>query len=338
MKDRLFGGLNTRSRAGLLVMAAFLTIAPALLDGYLLSVLLITLYFAYVGQAWNLMMGYAGQLSLGHSLYVGIGGYAAGALFVHFGLPPLAGLVLGIVIAVAMGVFIGALAFRFGIGGVYFALLTIAFAEFTRILIEHLDFLGGTAGMFLPVENRDQNDLWNLRGEPAMFYYVILALAVGGLALNRALIKSKLGYYWLAIREDQDAAQALGVNVFRYKIIAVALSAALTSVGGVVLAFYYNNLFPHNVLSMHKSIEIILAPIIGGLGTLMGPIVGAFILTPLGELMTLAVESLGIQIAGVKQIFYGVILLLIIRFLPGGVWPAVADKLGFVEKEGGKDG
>ncbi len=317
-----------RAATGLAVLGAALLVAPLLVDDYLLSVILITLYFAFVGQAWNLMMGYAGQLSLGHALYVGLGGYAAAAFFVHFGLTPWAGMVIGILVAAAFAAGIGLLAFRFGIGGVYFALLTIAVAEFTRILFEHFEWVGATGGFFLPVENREINDLLMLRGSPAMFYYVILAMTVGLFLANVALIRSRMGYYWMAIREDQDAAQALGINTFRYKMMAVVLSASLTALGGVFLAFYNNNLFPIDAFGIHRSIEIILAPIIGGLGTLFGPILGAFILTPLGEVLTWALDQLGVQMAGVKHLFYGLVLLVIIRSLPGGVWPWFARRLG----------
>ena len=328
MMQRMFEGLPKRGLALLGLLFLSLLVAPAVVDAYTMSVILITLYFAYVGQAWNLMMGYAGQLSLGHTLYVGLGAYTSAALFVHFGLSPVIGLFVGMAIAIAAGTIIGSLAFRFGIGGVYFALLTIAFAEFTRIIFQHWEWVGAMAGLFLPVENRDGNDLLNLRGSPTMFYYIILFLCFTALAIIRLLMRSRLGYYWLAIREDQEAAQAVGINTFRYKIIAVAISAALTSVGGVFIAFYYNNLFPQDAFGMHRSIELILAPIIGGMGTLFGPILGAFILTPLGEGLTILMDQLGIQAPGVKQLFYGVILLIIIRFVPGGVWPLISKMIG----------
>jgi branched-chain amino acid transport system permease protein len=310
--------------AGLALLAA-----PFVVDAYVLSVLILCLYFAYTGQAWNIMMGFAGQLSLGHSLYVGVGAYAAAALFVHFGVNPWVGAFAAIVICTVLGLIVGFLAFRFGIAGVYFAILTIAFAEFTRIGFDHWTWLGGSGGFFLPVKERGVTDLVSLRGPPMMFYYLMLALTVGALALSRWLLASRLGYYWRAIRENEDAAQALGIDTFRYKMAAVGLSAAMTSLAGVFFAFYYNNLFPEQIFSMGRSIEIILGPIIGGLGTLAGPIVGAFVLTPLADGMTELMELLGIDTPGVKQVFYGVCLLLVVVFLPHGIWPAIARKLGF---------
>jgi len=291
-------------------------------------VLVVVLTFAYLGQAWNIMMGFAGQLSLGHTLYLGLGAYASGALFALFGVPALIGMLAGVAAAVLAGAAVGALGFRFGVKGVYFALLTIAFAEFTRILFQHLPALGGTGGLFLPVDQRSGVNLLWLRGSPEMFYYLILAMTAGLFLLCRALLHRPIGYRWLAVREDQDAAQALGIDVFRTKLLAVALSAGLTALGGVFFAFYYNALFPDQAFGMSRSIEIILAPIVGGLGTLFGPILGAIILTPLGEAITWGTDALGFKAAGVKQLFYGVSLLAIIKFLPNGVWPPLRRALG----------
>jgi branched-chain amino acid transport system permease protein len=274
------------------------------------------------------MMGFAGQLSLGHSLYVGLGAYAAAALFTKFGVGPWAGMWLAMALCVAAGVVIGLLAFRFGISGVYFALLTIAFAEFTRIGFDHIGWLGGPGGLFLKVEGRKAFDLANLRGGQTMFYYVMLALAAGAFALCAWLLRSRAGYYWRAIREDEEAARALGINTFRWKLLAVAISAAMTSLAGVFFAFYYNNLFPEQIFHINQSIEIILGPIVGGIGTLFGPILGAAMLTVLADALNNLVAAMGWDIPGVKQVFYGVILLLVVVFVPNGIWPPLAKRLG----------
>jgi len=309
------------------IFAALLVAFPAFAGNYLLSVATLILYFAYTGQAWNVMMGFAGQLSLGHALYVGVGGYTAGAIFYHWGIGPWAGLWVAMALCVALGVIIGFLAFRFGISGVYFALLTIAFAEFTRIGFDHLDWTGGPGGLFLKVAQRDTWDVANFRGPPLMYYYTILSLTVFAFLLCFFLLKSKAGYYWQAIRENEEAAQALGINTFRWKMLAVALSAAMTSVSGVFYAFYYNNLFPEQVFSIGRSIEIILGPVIGGVGTLFGPILGAVVLTVLSDSLTELLAAIGWEIPGIKQVFYGVVLLAVVMFLPNGIWPAVAKRL-----------
>jgi branched-chain amino acid transport system permease protein len=303
--------------------------APLLADRYVVSVLIMIFYFVIVGQAWNLMMGFAGQLSLGHALYVGLGGYAAALLFVKFGIGPWLGVFAAMAVAALFGAVIGWLAFRFGIEGVYFALLTIAFAEFTRLGFDHFDYAGASGGLFLRVADEEW---WNLRGGPLLFYYLGLILAAGALILVAWLRRTRLGYQWLAVREDQEAARSLGINVFRAKMIAVVISAAMTAVGGVFLAFYSNNLFPSRMFDISRSIELILAPVVGGLGTVFGPAVGAFILTPLGEALVAMTDKLGINAPGAKAVFYGLALMLIIVLRPAGVWPWLARVLRLTER------
>jgi branched-chain amino acid transport system permease protein len=311
----------------LAILGVILVALPFMVGNYALSVATLILYFAYTGQAWNVMMGFAGQLSLGHALYVGVGAYAAGALFFHYGVGPWVGLWLAILLCVALGLLIGFLAFRFAISGVYFALLTIAFAEFTRIGFDHLDWTGGPGGMFLRVAQRDTWDLANFRGPPLMYYYAILALTAGAFLACFLLLRSKAGYYWQAIRENEEAAQALGINSFRWKMLAVAISSAMTAVSGVFFAFYYNNLFPEQIFHISRSIEIILGPVIGGVGTLFGPVLGAAVLTLLSDGITEALATLGWEIPGIKQVFYGLVLLAVVMFLPHGIWPTLARKL-----------
>jgi branched-chain amino acid transport system permease protein len=323
----VFAGASGRAWVLLAILLAVLCAAPWLAGDYLLTVLITILYLAYVGQAWNVMMGFAGQLSLGHAIYVGLGAYSAAVLYVDFGIPPWIGMFAAIAIAAACGALIGYLAFRFGVGGVYFAILTIAFAEFARIGFDHFGWVGGSAGFFLPVANYARNDLWNLRGNPTMFYYVMLALTAAAFALCHVLLRSRTGYYWQAIREDEEAARSLGINTFRYKLIAVVISGSMTALAGVFFAFYYNNLFPEQVFHISRSIEIILGPIIGGIGAPFGPIVGAFLLTGASELMQNVLIAIGLDVPGAKQVFYGVALLLIIIVLPGGVWPWLAARL-----------
>jgi branched-chain amino acid transport system permease protein len=321
-----------RASAALAFLAVLLLVFPWLTGPYALSIATLILYFAYTGQAWNVMMGFAGQLSLGHALYVGVGGYVAGALFFHYGIGPWLGLWLAILACVLVGLVIGFLAFRFGISGVYFALLTIAFAEFTRIGFDHLDWTGGPGGMFLKVAQRDAWDLLNFRGPPIMYYYAILFLTIFAFLLCGWMLKSKAGYYWQAIRENEEAAQALGINTFRWKMLAVAISSAMTAVSGVFFAFYYNNLFPEQIFGINRSIELILGPIIGGVGTLFGPILGAAVLTLLSDGITEGLALMGWEIPGIKQVFYGLVLLAVVMFLPNGIWPTIAGRLGLGRK------
>jgi len=327
MMDLLLHGVPRHALALLGLVLAALIAAPWFANDYLLTVLIVILYFAYTGIAWNVMMGFAGQLSLGHALYVGLGAYASAALYVHFGIGPWVSMPVAIFISVASGVVIGFLAFRFGVAGVYFAILTIAFCEFARVGFDHFGWVSGSSGLFLPVSNYTRNDLINLRGQPVMFYYVILALTAVAFVLCHLLLRSRVGYFWQAIREDEIAARSLGINTFRYKMIAIAISSGMTAPAGVFYAFYYNNLFPEQTFHILRSIEIILGPIIGGVGTLFGPIIGAFLITGLAEVLQEFLTAYGLDIPGVKRVFYGVCLLLVIMALPHGIWPPLARLL-----------
>lgn len=330
----LFEGITARGWL-LLALASILALTvPLYASDYVITVLIVIFYFAYAGQAWNIMMGFAGQLSLGHALYVGLGAYAAAALYVHFGIGPWIGMFASIIISSLVAVVLGYLAFRFGVGGVYFAILTIAFAEFARIGFDHFKWVNASSGLFLPVTQYATDNLWTLRGSPKMFYYVIFVMMTLALIVCRALLRSRLGYYWQAIREDELAAQSLGINVFRCKVYAVVISAAMTSIAGVFFAFFYNNLFPEQAFNIARSLEIILGPIIGGIGTLIGPIIGAFILTIFSESTTELLNAFGITVPGAKQICYGIVLLIVIVLMPHGIWPPIARALGLSQKSG----
>jgi branched-chain amino acid transport system permease protein len=326
--ERLAGGVPRRSILLLAALFVALLAAPWIFNDYLVTVLIVILYLAFTGQAWNVMMGFAGQLSLGNALYAGLGAYIAAALFTRFGIGPWLGFLAAMPVAAACGAAIGFLAFRFGVAGVYFAILTIACAEFARIGFDHLDVFNASAGLFLPVAQYAHNDLWHLRGDPTMFYYVILAATVVAFVLCRMLLKSRVGFYWLAIREDEQAARAAGIDTFRYKMYAVTISAAITSFAGVFYAFFYNNLFPEQVFNISRSIEMMLGPIIGGIGTLFGPILGAFVLTGLAETLDTAMGAFGLDLPGAKQVLYGICLLIVVVALPEGIWPWLSRRLG----------
>jgi branched-chain amino acid transport system permease protein len=326
-------GASRRAAVLLGLLAVGFLVAPLFASDYLLTVMIELLYFAFVGQAWNVMMGFAGQLSLGHALYVGLGAYTAAALYVHYGIGPWIGLLVAMPLAALAGAFVGFLAFRFRVAGVYFAILTIAFAEFARIGFDHLGFTNGAAGLFLPVAQYARNDLWHLRGHPAMFYYVMLAATGVAFLICRTLLKSRIGYFWLAIREDEEAARATGIDTFRYKMYAVVISAGMTSFAGVFYAFYYNNLFPEQVFNIARSIELILAPMVGGIGTLFGPIAGTFVLETLSEGLRSLLAFVGIDVPGIKQVFFGVVLLAVVIGMPEGVWPWLARRLNLTGRK-----
>jgi len=332
MIARLVGDTPRRSLVLLAAFVAVLLVAPVFIGDYLLTTLIIILYFAYLGQAWNIMMGFAGYLSLGHALFVGLGAYTAASLYVHFGVAPWLGLLVAIPIAMIAAAIIGFLAFRFRVAGVYFAILTIAFAECARVGFDHFTWVSASSGLFLPVKQYTSNDLWNLRGSPRMFYYVMLAAAAAAFVICTALLRSRMGYFWLAIREDEQAARATGINTFKYKMIAAVISGGMSAFAGVFFAFFYNNLFPEQVFNIGRSIEIILAPLVGGVGTLFGPIIGSLLLQGLSESLHALLVSVGIDVPGVKQVFYGIVLLFVVIWLPEGIWPPIARRLGLSER------
>jgi len=316
-------------RAILLLLGVFglLMALPFWASPYAISLATLFLFFAYAGQAWNIMMGFAGLLSLGHALYLGVGAYTVAALYDHFTIGPWLGLWVALALCGSLAAALAALAFRYRVSGVYFALLTIACAEFARIGFDHFTWVGGSGGLFLKVVESDRLDLLNLRGPPAMFYYLMLFFTAAALCLSALLLRSRAGYYWQAIREDEDAAAALGVNTFRWKMLAVIISGAMTALAGMFSAFYYSNLFPEQLFHISRSIEIILGPMLGGIGTLFGPIIGAALLTVLSDGATELVAALGWDVPGVKQLVYGVVLFAIVAFMPQGAWPALARKL-----------
>jgi branched-chain amino acid transport system permease protein len=316
-----------------ILFTGLMALLPLGLSDFHLSVLGLVFLYAIVGIAWNLMMGYAGQLSLGHALYFGIGAYIVAVLSERFGITPWIGMVAAFGAGASLGIAIGAIGFRFAVRGVYFALLTIAFAELARILFEHWDGIGKTAGFFLSALTPRNQPLLSLRGGAQFFYYALLTTMIAAWALSMWLVKGRLGYMWRAIREDEAAARALGVEAFRVKLVAVAVSGGMTAVAGGWFALVNGSLFPDSVLGMRLSIDLIVAPIVGGLGTLFGPILGAFIVVPLNELSRDISQGAGIN--GLNLLIYGALLLGVVLLAPHGCWPWIARKLGLADRDGG---
>jgi branched-chain amino acid transport system permease protein len=303
-------------RLYLLLAAVFviLMLLPLFLDNYALGIFVMIFFWAYVGQSWNVLTGYTGHISLGHALYVGIGAYATTFLAQTFGLTPWVGMFLGGLIAVAIALFLGFLGFRFGLRGVYFVIMTIAFAELTRLAVSHIEALGSFTGIFLDFNPSFYN--FQFRGN-IPYYYISLGFVVASLIAVRILEVSKVGRFIVAIREDEEAAQALGVNTFKYNMIAIAISAFMTSLAGAFYANYIFYLHPNTLFGMSMSIELILRPIIGGLGTLFGPVIGSIILTPLSEISRAYFAKGGLE--GLHLILYGVVAILVVLFMPKGI-------------------
>jgi branched-chain amino acid transport system permease protein len=299
------------------VMAAL----PRFADPFLVTVGSLVFMYAYLGIAWNLMFGFAGQLSIGHALFFGIGAYVAAILSDRYSINAWLSVAFGAAICSAVGALIAALGFRFSVRGVYFALLTVAAAEFVRIWFENWSFIGASGGYFMQVRG-EQSSLITLRGDSDFFYNAFLSMAFIAFVIQYFLMRSRYGYYWRAIRDDEDTARAVGVPALRMKVLVVVISAAMTSVGGSMFAFFSGNLFPDTVLSMRFSIEIMIAPIIGGVTTLFGPFIGALFVVPAMEISNHLSQKTGLF--GLNTFLYGLLIVLTVRFLPDGVWPPLA--------------
>jgi branched-chain amino acid transport system permease protein len=271
-----------------------------------------TLYAAVLGQAWNLLAGFGGQFSFGHAVFFGSGAYAAAVLQTRFGWNAWAALPAALALGGAVGGFIGALSFRYGLRGSYFALVTLAFAEVFRILANNVQFTGAGVGLMIKLEPGAARFQF---AEKAGYLYVILAFVVVGLLVSWWLKHSRYGAWLQAVRDNEDSAAALGVNVFAVKLQAIMLSGALTAAAGVFYVQYFQYIDPSLAYGPAVSVEALLGPIIGGLGTVWGPILGAAVLHLLGE----ATRGLVSSLPGVNLIAYGVLLVLMIMFLPRGI-------------------
>lgn len=276
--------------------------------GFLITVLL----FAAMGMAWNVLGGYAGQFSFGHAAFFGTGAYASTVLHIGFGLNPWLGLVAAAVGAGLVGLVIGYLSFRYGLRGSYFALITLAFAEVLRILANTAEFTGGGVGLYVPLKV----GIANLQfADKSGYYFVALGFVLLSLAVGWGLERSRLGARLMAIRENEEAAQALGVDTFVCKLQAIVISAALTGIGGAFYAHYYLYIDPGIAYGPGVSVEILLVPIIGGLGTVFGPLLGSAVLHGAGEI---ARRLMG-DAPGLNLILYGILLVVMVRFMPDGL-------------------
>jgi branched-chain amino acid transport system permease protein len=296
-----------------------LPLMPSLFGSYAVTLFTLIFFYGYLGQAWNIVGGYAGQLSAGHAAFLGIGAYTSAVLSVERGITPWLGMFVGGALAAALGTLIGFLGFRFGLRGLYFVLLTVAFAEICRILASNTEAIGGAVGYYITFTGDPRQFQFQ---DARAYYYIALVLMLAVTALVAWLERRRFGVYLSAIREDESASEALGVNTFRYKMMAMMLSSFLTGIGGAFYAFYVFSLQPASVFGIPLSVEIIIRAIVGGAGTVLGPILGSFILSPLAELARHYFAQGGWH--GAHLVVYGVLLIAVVLFLPEGAYPRVA--------------
>jgi branched-chain amino acid transport system permease protein len=300
-------------RLGLIVIAVALLIYPFVLSGAFYERMGTDLLLAAIAaSAWNILGGYAGQISVGHAIFFGVGAYAPLLVFTHWQLPPLVGIPGGIVVSLALAAVIGFPTFR--LQGHYFSMATIAAAELVRIVVSNWDFVGAAVGLMGPAVPRTVLDLSFRSAVP--YYYIFLVVLAAILGLTYALESGRMGYYWRAIRASERAARSLGVPVRRYKLYALLLSAGSTSLAGSLYSLMVGFVDPESGFGILVSVEMIITAALGGVGTLLGPLLGAVILVPLKT----ATNSLfGGGGSGLTYILYGGIILLIARFEPGGL-------------------
>ncbi len=281
-------------------------------NAFVLHLLIMVFTSIALGLAWNIIGGYGGQLSFGHAAFYGIGAYTSTLLFVHFGLTPWVGMIAGGVLAVLVSLVLGMPCFR--LRGTYFTLATIAFAEVLRILTVYFkEITGGSIGIVLQFKG----GFWNLmfrNREP--FAYIALALMALVYYLSVWIENSRLGYYLSALKENEDGARALGINTYRSKLVALMISAFLTSLVGSFFAQYLTFIEPESEFSLGLSIAISLPVMIGGIGTAIGPVIGAFIITPLQELLRIYISG---EYQGLQSIIYGIVLVLVVIYIPQGI-------------------
>jgi branched-chain amino acid transport system permease protein len=314
--------LYATATAALLLLALPLAVR----DDYYLHVFVGILYFAYMASAWNIVCGYTGQLSLGHSALSGIGGYISTLLLINAGVSPWLGMLVGAVCATGAGVLVGWPCFR--LRGPYFALTTIAFAEILRIWTENTEEifgieLRGAQGLSVPLKGHAPA-LFQFEGK-VPYYYIIIAMLVAVMAITWWMERSRMGFYLKAIRADQDGAEAVGVNSTRYLLSAMAVSSFLTALGGSFYAQYFRYINPERNMGIDFSIELALMGIVGGQGTVLGPVLGAFLLTPAGEITR---ATLGGKFPGLHLVIYGLVLIFAMLFLPKGLIQPIRRLLG----------
>lgn len=316
---------NQRDYLILVIVTLILAILPLFASRFQLNLLTSLVFWAYLGTAWNIMGGYSGQFSFGHAAFFGIGAYTSTVMYVDFGISPWIGMATGMVFAAVFGAAMGWLTFRFGVKGHFFALATFAFAEMLRLIAQDWDFINASIGLNLPVIGGDSWTQMLFEETPLNYYMLIVGMLVVGTLISIWIYHNKLGYYLQAIREDEDAASALGVNTLNYKIIAVAISAALTAAGGSFFAQRFTFIDPTLVFGVSISIDILLRPIFGGSGTIWGPLVGAILLTPLEEFTREFVRNPPDVLnfiegrSGIDVMLFGVIVIIVVIFMPDGI-------------------
>lgn len=297
-----------------IVVFAVIALVPfAVKDVYMMNILILTLMYAALSQSWNLLGGYCGQVSLGHALYFGIGAYATSILYVNFGIIPWGGMAVGGVIAALVALALGYPCFR--LGGHYFSIATLVIAEIGLLLVHNWDYAGAALGIQWPFV---PDNWWTLQfaRSKEQYFYVALGLFAITWLVTFGIVESRWGYSWRAVKDSPEAAESLGVTIFNSKMGAAAISAFFTAVGGSFYAAFVSYIDPESVMSFRFSLLMALPAVLGGVGSLWGPAVGALILIPLAELSR---SYLGGSGSGADLIIYGTLIMVVSLMKPEGL-------------------
>ncbi|MBO9642005.1 MAG: branched-chain amino acid ABC transporter permease [Pseudacidovorax sp.] len=281
-------------------------------SGVWLNFVMMALYAGLLAQAWNILGGFGGQFSFGHALFFGFGAYVQAIAQLQWGFNPWVALVAAAGVAALVGLGVGALSFRYGLKGSYFALVTLAFAEVCRILALSLPFTGAGVGLMVPLRESAANMQF---GSRVGYLYVILAMVVAALLVSAWLRHSRFGAYLQAVRDNEDAARAAGVDPLRVKLGAIVLSGGFMGLAGAFYVQVFQYIDPGIAFGSSSSVEALVAAIVGGMGTVWGPLLGAFALHVLADLT----RNLFGELPGINMVIYGCVLVLIVMFVPRGI-------------------
>jgi branched-chain amino acid transport system permease protein len=302
---------------------------PFILPPAELAVAMRVVIFALMGIGWNMMSGFGGMFSFGHAAYFGIGAYVTAVLLIDFGISPWIGLLAGMVVAAGAGVGISYLALRYKLTGAYYALSTFAFAEMLRLFAVGNEFLNGTVGFTVPVLRGENWAMFQFPVGSPIYFWIGIGMLVLALVVTIQFLRSRTGRFTLASRDDDMAAAAVGVNVLRYKLTTVALSAAITSMAGTLYLQYYMFIDPELAFGANVSNNAIITAVVGGVATVWGPLVGAVIMAPLSDLVAGALRNPPEWLSflegqgGLDVLIYAVILILCVLLLPRGIYGTI---------------
>ncbi len=310
--------MSGRTMAALGAALAAALLFPLVAPNYLINVGMLMFFIAFLGQSWNISGGFAGQTSFGHVVFFGTGAYTSTILQVTYGWNPWLAWPAAMAAGAAVGWSIAVLSFRAGLRGSYFALITLAFAEVFRILANSVPFTRGGLGMLITADQRPANFQFK---DPVWLYYLALALCIVSLLIAWRLTRSRFGARLVAVRENEDAARALGIDVFAEKVKVLTLSGAMCAAGGTFYAQKYLYIDPWIAFGVEKSVEMLLVTMVGGAGTVFGPLIGAVALTGINEGTRWAASVVPAlkNVQPLSLIVYGAMLILIVARLPDGL-------------------